>query len=642
MTDISEIEYVAGQNLRASHEIVSLLEMAKRNSDSLISHLPDLFLIVDSNALIWKGNNTAAKLLQVGNEELVKIPFARLFTPETWKIMRSKIQSLIDSDQQKDIEFELPLDAAAQGSREYFWNMRFYDIQLPDNKKLICILGRDISQIRQYQRQMTQIFLSIPLGIVTMTRDGTIAGPCSAFTEHLLGRTQLTGQSLRTLLFEPGLEKDKVETIFSAYGCEDFFFESMKLHFPREIAYQYSNHGESEKRWLGLSYHPIYHGEAVEKLLVILEDKTEVVQVRNRNEQQKSHEETLVNRILEVSRCGEDLVDTSFSELDALFCRLSEEVNEGKLKNVCGTLHTIKGVARTCNFSRLKNLVHECEDILMKGDRGADLLLEASSRNLLLEIRIEYKELCTVYQAFSKRVNSNEATEGQSEVLMHRLRDKVLLPLRSAEPLGCAEKLRDLADEIETIFAMVGKKSLKNLEKTLESRAKKTMERLGKQATMVFSIPDLMVEAKLLFNLSEICLHLINNALDHGIESKDEREILGKPACGVLDVKVSLRGREVTFELTDDGKGMSPEGIRRAAIRKGLITEDEATQLSDSEALHLITRPGFSTASVLSEVSGRGFGLDVAVESIIAIGGDGIGIHSRLGVGTSFRFRFNI
>lgn len=642
MTDIAEIEYVAGQNLRASHEIVSLLEMAKRNSDSLIARLPDLYLIIDSNAVIWKGNERAAQLLQVGSEELVKIPFARLFKPETWKIMRAKIQSLVDGGQQKDMEFELPLDASEQGSREYFWNMRFYNVNLPDDRKLICILGRDISQIRQYQRQMTQIFLSIPLGIVTMDKEGMIAGPCSAFTEHLLGKTQLSGQSLKKLLFEPALEKDKMDTIFAAYGCEDFFFESMKPHFPKEIPYDFVCNGETERRWLGLSYHPIYHGEAVEKLLVIMEDRTEVVNARNRSEQQKNQEESLVNRILEVSRCEEELLETSFSEYSALFARLIEEFEAGKIRNVCSTLHTIKGISRTCNFSRLKTLVHEFEDILLKSDQSAQVATENGNKNRLLEIRIEYRELCTVHNAFSKRVNPNENSAPQSEALADELRRKVLGPLRSGEMVNYPQALQKLADDLESIIGTVGKKPLKSLEKTLRSRALKTMERLGKTVDIVFSMDDVMVSEKSFQGASEACLHLLNNALDHGIEPVEEREVLGKNLQGRIEVSMSVSGQEATCRIADDGKGLSPEGLRRAAVRKGMISEEEATQLSDSEALYLIVRPGFSTASVVSDVSGRGIGLDAVVETVNTLGGDGINISSRLGMGTTFSFSFKI
>ncbi len=168
------------------------------------------------------------------------------------------------------------------------------------------------------------------------------------------------------------------------------------------------------------------------------------------------------------------------------------------------------------------------------------------------------------------------------------------------------------------------------------------MERLEKTVEIQILCPKEFVPIKIYQGLSEAILHLLNNALDHASEKEEERTILGKKANGHIRVEMKLLNSGVECRVTDDGKGLSPEGLRRAAVKKGVITEAEASEISDLDALYLITRPGFSTASIVSDVSGRGIGLDAVVDTIQTLGGDRLEIQSRLGQGTTFSFKLPI
>lgn len=134
--------------------------------------------------------------------------------------------------------------------------------------------------------------------------------------------------------------------------------------------------------------------------------------------------------------------------------------------------------------------------------------------------------------------------------------------------------------------------------------------------------------------LGEPLIHLIRNAVDHGIETLEERKLLEKPLKGTVKLSAYQEGNRVIITLSDDGKGLDPGKIREAAVRKGLNAEG----LRDNEIQHLIFNPGFSTAKEVTSVSGRGVGMDVVKQKISSLGGT-IELLSEVGIGTTFTIK---
>ena len=648
---VAEAEYIAGQNLRASHEIMSLLEKAKTNVDEMLNRLPDLFVIVDTKGLIWKGNQAAADIFEVGREDLIKTHFSRLFEAETWKVMRTKLKLYIeDVSNSSSVEFELPLNGLKGMSREFFWNIRMYESGLPRSRGLICILGRDVSQIRGYQRQMSQIFFSIPLGILTMDRDGVVIGPYSAYTEHLLGQDHLTGKSLKALLFDPiaptltKAEKDSISALFDSIGSDETWFNSLKVHFPIELPFQQKGiHGD--KSWLGMSYHPICHGDKVDKVLVVIEDRTAVVHSRAAAERQKSKDETVVSRVLEISHCDEQLLNVAFEEFSGLYERLDREFEAGDMRSVCNTLHAIKGIARTTGFTRLKGIVHELEDLLLSCLRHERKVDESLIQVRYVEVKMEWRNLESLHRVLGHQVNNHvsemKSDRAKRQALEQGLTQHVVQPLREIlGSLQAAQKdsIHEVLNYLGTVVDSLNKTNLQDLEDRLRPRLENTAERLNKKVALKAVVPDLLIASSRFLQLIEILTHLLNNAVDHGIEAEEERKMMGKVERGLIRVEIQKVGDTLTIVAQDDGKGMSPDGLKRTAIRKGLLSEAESHQLSDQEALALVLKPGFSTASTLTDISGRGIGLDAVVESIARLGGKGLQIQSTVHKGSRFEF----
>ena len=135
--------------------------------------------------------------------------------------------------------------------------------------------------------------------------------------------------------------------------------------------------------------------------------------------------------------------------------------------------------------------------------------------------------------------------------------------------------------------------------------------------------------------LAEPLAHLVRNAADHGIESAAERAAAGKPARGVIRLNAFHQGNQVVIEVSDDGRGLDCDKIVRRAIERGIITIEEAARLNEAEALHLVFKPGLSTADEVTEISGRGVGMDV-VQSVVEKLKGSISIESDPGKGATF------
>jgi two-component system chemotaxis sensor kinase CheA len=174
---------------------------------------------------------------------------------------------------------------------------------------------------------------------------------------------------------------------------------------------------------------------------------------------------------------------------------------------------------------------------------------------------------------------------------------------------------------------------------TLEraARAGQTVARgAGKEVDFEIEGGEVRLDKSLAEGVADPLLHLLRNAVGHGIESRAEREAAGKSARGRVRLEANAEGSRVTLRVTDDGRGIDPERVARAARERGIIGAD--ARLTEQQALRLIFRPGFSTASELSTVSGRGVGLDVVEQMVERAGGE-LRVWSRRGAGTTFEMR---
>jgi two-component system chemotaxis sensor kinase CheA len=195
------------------------------------------------------------------------------------------------------------------------------------------------------------------------------------------------------------------------------------------------------------------------------------------------------------------------------------------------------------------------------------------------------------------------------------------------------DELEQLTREIQDSVMAIRAQPVKSVFQRMPRLVREVANMTGKQARLVMDGENTEVDKTVIERLSDPITHMLRNAIDHGLESPEERKAAGKNPEGVVRLAALHRSGRIVIEVSDDGKGINRERVFGIAVKKGLIAPD--LQLTDEEIDNLIFLPGFSTAEKISDVSGRGVGMDVVKRSVQALGGR-ISISSRPGQGSTF------
>ncbi|MCL6442011.1 MAG: chemotaxis protein CheA [Alicyclobacillus sp.] len=219
----------------------------------------------------------------------------------------------------------------------------------------------------------------------------------------------------------------------------------------------------------------------------------------------------------------------------------------------------------------------------------------------------------------------------------HRLLD-LAERLGSDELTYVAEQVRRLVDDLQTAVFMARTAPVQILFERFPRLIRDLGKTLNKDIRLVCTGEETTFDRSTIDELGQILLHLLRNAADHGLESPIERTRLGKAPYGTITLNAYAVDQYSYIEVSDDGRGIDPERIRRRAVERGLLHRPEAERLTVPELFDLLFVPGFSTAEQISEISGRGVGLDVVREKVEALGGK-VTVESRPHNGTTFQIR---
>ncbi|WP_264842036.1 chemotaxis protein CheA [Caldinitratiruptor microaerophilus] len=245
--------------------------------------------------------------------------------------------------------------------------------------------------------------------------------------------------------------------------------------------------------------------------------------------------------------------------------------------------------------------------------------LEALS-NLVGELAVEKAHLVNL----ATRLEAI-CTEGEGRRLTQELR-------RSVGKLSAVSgQLQELSTELRMVPVGTMFRRFTRLVRELAAAT-------GKPLTLRREGEDTMLDKAIVEEMVAPLLHLVRNAADHGIEPPDERRRAGKPETGTITLRAFDQGDEVLIEVEDDGRGMDVTRIRAKAVEKGLIAPEALTALTDQEVLQLVFQPGFSTTSEVTDISGRGVGMDVVKASVEQLRGS-VHLHSVAGRGTRVTIR---
>ena len=233
------------------------------------------------------------------------------------------------------------------------------------------------------------------------------------------------------------------------------------------------------------------------------------------------------------------------------------------------------------------------------------------------------------------------------DTLMNLMGELVINKVR-LEQIGQTHRMSDLMETLEQMDRVTG--DLQNIVMKVRMvpvsavfnrfprMVRDVSKELGKEINLTIEGEETELDRTVIDEIGDPIMHLLRNSLDHGVESPDAREEKGKPRVGEVGLIARHEGNNVVIMITDDGAGIDASKIRRKAVEKGMVTQEEADRLDDADAVRLIFLPGFSTAEQITDISGRGVGMDVVRSKIEALSGH-VDVETHIDEGSVFKIK---
>ncbi len=505
-------------------------------------------------------------------------------------------------------------------------------------------------EIAERNRDRIAMFSALEHGLLTLDVEGRILPNYAPCTETILDASPLEGRDFADLLLrrstlEPDVRHYAINCLQACLNGDEFQFTVNRDGLPREVKIKAGMGRLEMMRTFEVDYTPMYDASGwVERMLVVIRDVTHLKELEAKADLQKD-ELILIQHLLELS--PQDL-DRFCNETESRIVKVRDALKQGPLTDVdlyklARDLHTLKGNSRVFGLRDMAGAVHAAEEPVMKmlHQNQTPELLDMTWKRLgwILE---EEEKIRAFYMDRFHRLLENRGTG-----LLSMPKEQVEQYLeRFAEVSHSPGRLRQFLEEIQWTMQGEGVETLHSialdqetgpdqLRAMLQSMARsaflsvtnavKSLERaLAEDAELLnkpmpnLDLPkdDVLIREQFAQQLKDTLGHLMRNSLDHGIESPTERLQLGKPEQGTIRLEATLElgaqgGEQPVLWYSDDGRGLDLSALRQKARDLGEDCED----WSVLELVETIFRPGFSTRDAVSEISGRGIGMD-AVRAI--------------------------
>jgi len=489
--------------------------------------------------------------------------------------------------------------------------------------KMLSALGSTHAAIESRSAEMRLLMNTVPTGLLTLDESLKINPELSESVQRILGRRDLAGKEFVDALGlrDPSHASDGAKL----WEFVDFFRQGMLSEqdlaglnpfeeLERTVA--------GETRFLRLRYCLIKRGAAPNHILVVVEDITE--EKRLAAEVSKSQRENMQLKAIAENPdlFREFLVETRqiLRNVESLGAQLTPNADCTRIVNeMFRGVHTIKGVAGSFGLFTVGELSGSMEAALSPL-RTAGIVV---SQDLIDSLRTSMANLVTTFAEVvqSSRRFLGDDIERESGILVQVSLNRLK---------GISDSIKDMCVEEELKNKIIGRLKHEILCRLKELRcipASKGLarslkivpgliDRLGKNARFAFQGQDTLIDSEVAHELNGPMVHLLRNAFDHGLESEDDRAARGKPAQGTVSLTVQQNGGTLRIQVEDDGRGLDPEHLKQVAIRRGILTEHAASAMGRDDAMALILKPGFTTSERVTDVSGRGVGMDAVVESV--------------------------
>jgi two-component system chemotaxis sensor kinase CheA len=453
-------------------------------------------------------------------------------------------------------------------------------------------------------------------GILTVVEGAVVHSEYSAYLEAIFETQDIAGRSLMELVFaHTDLGADVLSQVDAAsHAClgEDAINFAFNEHLlVTEISRRMP---DGRVKVLDLNWSAITDdSDTIVRLMLCVRDVTELRKLAAEASEQKRRLE-MIGEILAVSEEKfHHFIESSagFVSENERIIRQHSQADREAIAELFRNMHTIKGNARTYNLQHLTNVVHETEQRYHEL-RQADTDVDWDQDSLMQElarVRAAIESYATLNEVSLRRKGAARGDSAEQFLMVEVAHIEESLRLIDAAKSDDLHALQSMRETVRQNLRVLGTQSVgEALSGVLESLPSLAHE-LDKEAPVV-RIDDngYRLRSAASGTLKNVFMHLLRNSVDHGIENAQMRRAHGKSAAGVISIQLSAQQGAMQLVLSDDGRGLALNRIREIALSKGLIGLDQA--LSDEETAELIFSPGFSTAEHVTEVSGRGVGMD--------------------------------
>ncbi|MBF0547302.1 MAG: Hpt domain-containing protein [Candidatus Riflebacteria bacterium] len=467
--------------------------------------------------------------------------------------------------------------------------------------------------VNERNAELKQIMNTVPVGLLSLTSDYLVKPEYSRSAEIILRAEGLRGRDFLDVI---GLtrKREAERKLFSDY----LSFLQLGILGEAEVS-QLNPFPEillPSGKWVRMKQHLLASSVGKQELLVELEDITQEKRLAEKADEAK-RESAQIKAIAEAPDTFREFLSDinqtiAFSEKSIETLAKSDDPKE-KINSMFRFVHTIKGVAGSFGMNNVAKTAEVLENLLSqvreKQDFSPDFFKDMNSG--LLQLSNDTKKTWEL----AKSILGEEQETGP---LMR-------IPLDEIKELAVKVKENNLSDNLINILS----EKLSHFQKI---PAKKAFERtirlipgliarLEKEVQLIFSGGETPVHYDLARELNPVLVHIIRNAFDHGIEDVEERLTNEKPQEGKISITVKEENGFLEIAVEDDGKGLDPEILRSSAVRKSLLSLEAAKNLTLEQCRELIFLPGFSTAEIVTDISGRGVGMDAVAFSVKKLGG---------------------
>lgn len=504
-------------------------------------------------------------------------------------------------------------------------NIRMRETIEEQNRTLEQKVRERTAALKQKNEDIAIMMENLHQGLFTIMPGGVIHGEYSRYLEVILNSKNIANRNFMDVLFcDCNLGKDEIDqmetAVISLLGSDEMMFDFNSHLLVNEIIMNLSG---DNQQVIEIDWVPIVDcdSDEIEKIMVTIKDVTELRKLQLEAESQRNELE-MIGQIISISSTKfKDFINTSYEFVNE--CR--ELVNRHETKDpeviahLFRNMHTVKGNARTYGLKGIADAVHQVEhtyDDLRKDKEKAwcqkELIDELLSAEKAIQIYAKIaKDKLTSHSDSADDVNNED--NRLVKQLLEQATDLQMADSDSSTKRWVRAAYKELAQNVAQPISQV-------ISPVIESVHSLVVQLQKDKPIINIDDGEVLIKCEYFGLLNDVFMHVFRNAVDHGIETPQERLESGKSPCGTIDFIVSKNADSVLFELRDDGKGLAIEHLYQNAVKNGVFQSDEVRPKAQDIA-NLVFYSGFSTATEVTDISGRGVGMDAVKQFLEKAGG---------------------